>query len=72
MGQLENELGALRARIENLHLNLVELRDDVKSLSSQVSMGRGAIRVVGIIGGLLVAVTTFAAWIGQTLKPFNP
>ncbi|OUR76597.1 hypothetical protein A9Q83_13570 [Alphaproteobacteria bacterium 46_93_T64] len=72
MGQLENELGALRARIENLHLNMVELRDDVKSLSSQVSMGRGAIRVVGIIGGLLVAVTTFAAWIGQTLKPFNP
>jgi hypothetical protein len=71
MQQIEHELGALRARIENLHLDMVELRDDVKILSSQVSMGRGAIRVVGITGGLLIALTTFAAWIGQSLKPFN-
>ncbi|MEH6474510.1 MAG: hypothetical protein V7727_02420 [Sneathiella sp.] len=71
MGDLENEISAMRVRLENLHLNLVELRDDVKSLSMQVSMGRGAIRVIGITGTLVVALTTLAAWIGQTLKPFN-
>jgi len=71
MGQLENEISAMRVRLENLHLNVVELRDDVKSLSMQVSMGRGAIRVIGIIGALVAGLATLAAWIGQSLKPFN-
>ena len=71
MCQLENELGALRVRIENLHLNMVELRDDVKSISAQVSMGRGALRVIGITGTLVAALVTLAAWVGQWLKPFN-
>jgi len=71
MDKLEHELGALRARIENLHLNMVELREDVKSLTMQVSMGRGAVKVIGITGSLIVALVTFAVWIGQSFKPFN-
>jgi len=72
MDRLEQEIGALRARVENLHLDMVELRDDVKSLTLQVSMGRGALKLIGITGGVLVALTTFAAWIGQMFKPFTP
>ncbi|GLQ07503.1 hypothetical protein [Sneathiella chinensis] len=72
MEKLEHEIGSMRARIENLHLDMVELRDDVKSLSLQVSMGRGAVKVIGITGTLVIALTTFAAWIGQTLRPFTP
>ncbi len=71
MQKLEQEIGAMRARIENLHLDMIELRDDMKILNLQVSMGRGALKVIGITGTILVALTTFAAWIGQTLKPFS-
>ena len=71
MDKLEQEIGAMRARIENLHLDVVELRDDMKNLSLAVSMGRGAVRVIGITGTLMIALTTFAAWIGQTLRPFS-
>ena len=71
MDRLEQEIGAMRARIENLHLDMVELRDDVKLLSLQVSMGRGALKVIGITGSIAVALTTFAAWVGQAFKPFN-
>ncbi|TNE36262.1 MAG: hypothetical protein EP348_07275 [Alphaproteobacteria bacterium] len=71
MEALEREIGAMRARIENLHLDMVELRDDVKGLTQQVSMGRGALRVIGITGSLAAALTTFAVWLGQTFKPFN-
>ncbi|MCF8467409.1 MAG: hypothetical protein K9G33_08425 [Sneathiella sp.] len=71
MDRLEQEIGAMRARIENLHLDMVELRDDVKSLAQQVSMGRGALKVIGITGSLVAALTTFAAWVGQTFRPFN-
>jgi hypothetical protein len=71
MDTLEQEIGAMRARMENFHLDMMELRDDVKLLSLQVSMGRGALKVIGITGGIVVALTTFAAWIGQTLKPFH-
>ncbi|MEH6546921.1 MAG: hypothetical protein V7701_10855 [Sneathiella sp.] len=72
MDRLEQEIGAMRARVENLHLDMVELRDDVKSLTLQVSMGRGALKFVGITGGVLVTLTTFAAWLGQMFKPFTP
>lgn len=71
MDKLEQEIGAMRARIENLHLDVVELRDDMKNLSLAVSMGRGAVRVIGITGTLMIALTTFAAWIGQALRPFS-
>ncbi len=71
MDKLEQEIGAMRARVENLHLDVVELRDDMKNLNLQVSMGRGALKVIGITGTLLIALTTFAAWIGQSLKPFS-
>ncbi|MCG8491039.1 MAG: hypothetical protein MI743_05445 [Sneathiellales bacterium] len=70
MTTLEQEIGSMRARIENLHLDMIELREEVKSLATQVSMGRGAIKLIGITGSLAVALTTFAAWIGQVLKPF--
>lgn len=72
MDRLDQEIGALRARLENLHLDMVELRDDVKSLTLQVSMGRGALKLAGITGGVLVTLTTVAAWIGQMFKPFTP
>ncbi len=71
MNNLEQEIGAMRVRIENLHLDMVELRDDVKSLTLQVSMGRGALKVIGITGTVIAALTTFAAWIGQAFRPFN-
>lgn len=71
MDRLEQEIGAMRARVENLHLDVVELRDDMKNLNRQVSMGRGALRVIGITGTLMIALTTLAAWVGQTLKPFS-
>lgn len=71
MDRLEQEIGAMRARVENLHLDMVAFRDDLKVLSEQVSMGRGALRVMGVTGAILVALTTFAAWVGQTLKPFS-
>ncbi len=71
MDRLEQEIGAMRARVENLHLDMVELRDDVKYLSLQVSMGRGALKVIGITGSLAAVLLTFAAWIGQAFKPFN-
>lgn len=71
MNNLEQEIGAMRVRIENLHLDMVELRDDVKSLTLQVSMGRGALKVVGITGTVIAALTTFAAWLGQAFRPFN-
>lgn len=71
MEKLEQEIGAMRARVENLHLDMVELRDDVKHLSLQVSMGRGALKVIGVIGSLGAIMLTFAAWIGQMFKPFN-
>ena len=71
MEGLEQEIGAMRARIENLHLDMVELRDDVKSLTLQVSMGRGALKFIGITGSLVAALTTFAAWLGQNFRPFN-
>ena len=71
MDTLEQEIGAMRARVESLHLDMVAFRDDLKLLSEQVSMGRGALRVIGVTGAVLVALTTFAAWIGQTLKPFS-
>lgn len=71
MDKLEQEIGAMRARVENLHLDVVELRDDMKNLNLAVSMGRGAIRVIGITGTLMIALTTFAAWVGQTLRPFS-
>ena len=50
MENLEQELGALRSRIENIHLDMVELRDDLKILTMQVSMGRGAVKVLGNYG----------------------
>jgi hypothetical protein len=67
MQGLEQELGALRARIENMHLDMVELREDLKGLVVEVSMGRGAIKVLGIVGTLIVAVTSFSAWIAQII-----
>lgn len=70
MTTLEQEIGSMRARIENLHLDMIELREEVKSLAAQVSMGRGAIKLIGITGSLAVALTAFATWIGQMLKPF--
>tara|TARA_R100000005_G_scaffold91662_1_gene64203 strand:+ start:3636 stop:3854 length:219 start_codon:yes stop_codon:yes gene_type:complete len=71
MNNLEQEIGAMRVRIENLHLDMVELRDDVKCLTLQVSMGRGALKVIGITGTAIAALTSFAVWIGQTFRPFN-
>ncbi|WP_415237337.1 hypothetical protein [Sneathiella sp.] len=71
MEKLENEIGTMRVRIENLHLGMVELRDDVKALSGQVSMGRGALKFVGLTGTVIVALITFIAWLGQTFKPFG-
>ncbi|GEM_PF-6575192 len=71
MEKLEQEMGSMRARIENLHLDMVELREEVKALSQHVSMGRGALRVIGLTGTIIVALTTFAAWLGQTLRPFG-
>ncbi len=68
MTNLANEIGALRARIENLHLDMIELREDVKQLNAQVSMGKGAIRFVGIAGSLILALTTIVAWFGQNFK----
>ena len=62
---------SFQAPPQNLHLDMVELRDDVKSLTLQVSMGRGALKVIGITGSLVAALTTFAAWIGQNFRPFN-
>ncbi|WP_373087027.1 hypothetical protein [Sneathiella sp.] len=71
MDRLEQDIGAMRARIENLHLDMVELRDDVKSLTLQVSMGRGALKVIGITGTIVAALTTFAAWASQNFKHYN-
>ena len=68
MTHLANEIGALRARIENLHLDMIELREDVKTLNSQVSMGKGAVRFVGIAGSVILALTTAIAWFGQNFK----
>lgn len=70
MDTLEQELGALRARIENMHLDMVELREDLKGLTIEVSMGRGAIKVLGITGTLIIALTTFSAWISQSFGGF--
>ncbi len=67
MQGIEQELGALRARIETMHLDMVELREDLKGLMIEVSMGRGAIKVLGIVGTLIVAVTSFSAWIAQII-----
>jgi len=71
MDKLDVELGALRARLENLHLDMVELREDVKLLKDQVSMGRGAVRFIGIIGTVIVALTTLAAWVSQNFRSFT-
>ena len=71
MTMIEEEIAVLRVRVENLHLDMAELRDDVKSLTLQVSMGRGALKVIGITGTAIAALTSFAAWIGQTFRPFN-
>lgn len=71
MEKLEIELGALRARLENLHLDMVELREDVKLLKEQVSMGRGAVRFIGIIGTVIVALTTLAAWMSQNFRTLS-
>ena len=71
MQKLEQEIGSMRARIENLHLDMVELRDEVKALSQHVSMGRGALRVIGLTGAIIIALTSFAAWLRQTLRPFG-
>ena len=72
MDNLEQELGALRSRIENVHLNMVELRDDLKILTMQVSMGRGAVKVLGVMGTVIIALTTFATWVTYSLRPFTP
>ena len=71
MTNLENEIGALRARIENLHLDMIELREDVKQLNSQVSMGKGAVRFVGIAGSVILALTTIIAWFGQNFRTLS-
>jgi len=68
METLEIELGALRARIENLHLDMVALREDLKRINEQVSMGRGAVRFIGVLGTVIVALATLAVWMGQHVK----
>ncbi|WP_025898619.1 hypothetical protein [Sneathiella glossodoripedis] len=67
MERLEQELGALRTRIETMHLDMVEVREDLKGLMREVSMGRGAVKVLGVVGTLIVAVSSFGAWLAQIL-----
>lgn len=71
MSRIEEEIAAMRVRVENLHLDMAELRDDVKCLTLQVSMGRGALKVIGITGTAVAALTGLAAWFGQTFRPFS-
>jgi hypothetical protein len=77
--QTEGErITALEVQVKNLANNLERLVDDVvkpltadvKALTGQASMGKGAMKALFVIGGVVAAVAAAVAWLSDHMPAF--
>lgn len=66
--QLKHELDGMQKTIDAMQADINEIKGDVKSMHEQINLGRGGLRVIAWLGGILIVVIGGAVWLGRHLK----
>lgn len=68
---LEVQVKNLADTVERLVDDVVKpLSADVKALTGQASMGKGAMKALFIVGGIIAALGATGAWLLERMPPF--
>lgn len=56
---IPSKLAKIEQKLDSMHEDLVENKQDIEELKKRMNMGAGGIKAVAIFGGLIVAITIF-------------